>query len=129
MVDPLGGRVAITFMSGPLDGKTLDWPYPVGNNEFVLTIGRREGCDIVLAYDSQVSRLHARVIFEPGLHTFYLEDTGSRNGTYVGNNRVDGRVPLKPGILFRVGRTSLRLEPMRGKPQEVRDDDQDNTQF
>ncbi len=119
-------RVAITFMSGPLDGKTLEWPYPDASAELVLTIGRREGCDILLNYDSQVSRVHAQVVYEVAHRTFYLEDTGSRNGTFLGSSRLDGRVPLKPGALFRVGRTWLRLDPTRPMPDEA---DKDNTQF
>ena len=120
-----GSHVTITFMSGPMDGKTLQWPYPEGS-ELVLTIGRRESCDIVLNYDTQVSRVHARVVYETGQRTFYLEDTGSRNGTFLGNNRLDGRVPLKPGTLFRVGRTWLRLDPTHALPETA---DKDNTQF
>ncbi len=113
------GRITVTYMSGPQDGKTLEWDFPEGDAEMALTIGRRENCDISLDYDSQVSRLHARLVYVPAPHGFFLEDAGSRNGTFVGSDKVIGRVPVKPGTLFRVGRTWLRLDPLRGAPEDT----------
>jgi pSer/pThr/pTyr-binding forkhead associated (FHA) protein len=120
------GRVSLTFMSGPLDGKTLTWDYPDNGDELVLIIGRREGCDIVLNYDSQVSRQHARVVYAPAEHAFFLEDAGSRNGTFLGSDKLKGRALLLPGALFRIGRTWLRLDPLRSAPEEI---DEDITQL
>jgi pSer/pThr/pTyr-binding forkhead associated (FHA) protein len=118
------GRITVTFMSGPLDGKTLEWDRPDGEREMVLTIGRREGCDIPLDYDTQVSRLHARIVYEPVSQGFSLEDAGSRNGTYLGSDRLTGRTSLQPGMLFRVGRTWLRIDPFRAAPQEPNADEE-----
>ena len=103
-------HISITFMSGPLDGKTVAWDYPTRDSEIVLTIGRRDGCDIALDYDSQVSRLHARLAYVPDESSFTLEDAGSRNGTFIGSDRLTSRMALTPGVLFRVGRTWLRLD-------------------
>jgi pSer/pThr/pTyr-binding forkhead associated (FHA) protein len=104
-------RVSITYMSGPNDGQTVTWSNANDDPAFVLTIGRREGCDIALDYDTQVSRVHARLIFERKRQSFFLEDAGSRNGTYIGAKRLDkNRVTIKPGDMFRVGRTWMRLE-------------------
>src|SRR5260221_9321109 len=94
----------ITFMSGPHDGKALSWPYPDEGKSLNITIGRREGCDIFLGYDSQVSRLHACIVYDTNAHILFLEDTGSRNGTFLDGMRVDGREPIRPGTLFRIGR-------------------------
>ena len=110
------GRITVTYMSGPLDGKTLEWDSPQDDNEMALTIGRRTGCDIMLDYDSQVSRLHARLVYEPTGQTFYLEDAGSRNGTFLGGDKLTARTPVEPGALFRIGRTWLRLDPQRSAP-------------
>ncbi len=115
----LKGRIAVTLMSGPLDGKTLEWDRPEDENEMVLTIGRREGCDIPLDYDTQVSRIHARLVYSPASQSFYLEDAGSRNGTFVGSNKLTERTLLQPGTLFRVGRTWLRVDPARSAPEET----------
>lgn len=117
-------EISITFMSGPLDGKTLHFEQPDLGDELVLNIGRREGCDIHLPFDNQVSRLHARLgctstlltatesVVEPFVLAFWLEDMGSRNGTFVEREKqsVRGRVSLRPGALFRIGRTWMRLD-------------------
>ena len=117
-------EISITFMSGPLDGKTLNFEQPDMGDERVLAIGRREGCDIFLPFDNQASRLHARIgcasmpvtasdsVTNPFILAFWLEDNDSRNGTYVERKkeRITGRITLRPGTLFRVGRTWLRLD-------------------
>ncbi|MGQ9909518.1 MAG: FHA domain-containing protein [Candidatus Flexifilum sp.] len=116
--------ITITFMSGPQDGKTLRFPQPAIGGKLVLNIGRREGCDIHLPYDNQVSRLHAQVeievmpvtssesVTEPFVLSFWLEDKGSRNGTFLEREKmpIRERVSLQPGMLFRIGRTWLRLD-------------------
>lgn len=117
--------IAITFMSGPLDGKSLKFSQPDIGEETTLVIGRREGCDIYLPFDHQVSRVHARLICsarpvtavdntsQPSILMFWLEDVDSRNGTFIEkeDGPVIGRVSLRPGTLFRIGRTWLRLDP------------------
>ncbi len=118
------GRITVTYMNGPQDGKTLEWDFPDGGAEMALTIGRRENCDIALDYDSQVSRLHARLLYIPPTQAFFLEDAGSKNGTFLGGDRLSGRVPVKPGTLFRVGRTWLRLDPLHGAPEELSGNDE-----
>jgi pSer/pThr/pTyr-binding forkhead associated (FHA) protein len=114
-------RVSITFMSGPLDGKTMTWSVPDVGTELLITIGRRDGCDIMLDYDSQVSRQHARVIYELTSKQFFVEDTNSRNGTYIGTEKLTGRSELQRGQLFRAGRTWLRVDPIRPEPELVED--------
>jgi pSer/pThr/pTyr-binding forkhead associated (FHA) protein len=104
--------IHVSLMSGPLDGQTFAFPTPNGNEPLVLTIGRREGCNITLGYDTQVSRLHARLIYDARDMEFFLEDAGSRNGTYLGQTRVRGRITLEPGTLFKIGRTWLRVDPL-----------------
>ena len=119
------GRITVTYMSGPLDGKTLEWDCPQDDSEseMALTIGRRTGCDIMLDYDSQVSRLHARLVYEPTSQAFYLEDAGSRNGTFLGGDKLTTRTPMEPGALFRIGRTWLRLDPLRSAPDGTVDNE------
>jgi hypothetical protein len=107
-------KISITLMSGPRDGEILVFPlsHPSPDNPLILTIGRRDGMDIRLNYDSQVSRLHAHLNFDGS--DFWLEDMGSRNGTFVEDIRLDDheRVDILPGTIFRVGRTWLRLDPL-----------------
>lgn len=115
-------RVSVTFMSGPLDGKTVTWKVPENGLNLILTIGRREGCEIMLDYDSQVSRTHARVIYDIHSKQFSLEDSDSRNGTYISTDgdprQITTRTPLERGQLFRVGRTWLRVDPIRARPEQ-----------
>ena len=108
--------VHISLMSGPRDGDILIFGAPATDDELVLTIGRREGCNIVLSYDTQVSRLHARLIYDARDTEFYLEDVESRNGTFIGQEKVNGRLPLEVGTLFRIGRTWMRLDPPANSP-------------
>jgi pSer/pThr/pTyr-binding forkhead associated (FHA) protein len=117
-------EISVTFMSGPMDGHRLDFEQPEIGEELVLTIGRREGCDIYLPFDNQVSRLHTKLIInnieisatesvtDPHVLSFWLEDNESRNGTFVerDKNPIRGRIALRPGSLFRIGRTWLRLD-------------------
>jgi hypothetical protein len=70
-----------------------------------ITLGRGEECDIVLP-DRQVSRVHARVLrADDG---FYVEDMGSKNGTYVNGMPVRDRVKLQDGDEIQVA-LSVRL--------------------
>lgn len=66
-----------------------------------VVIGRHEGVDIDLDDDS-VSRRHARIIHQnidhPGERPRCLiEDTGSRNGTFVNGRRITVATPLVSG--------------------------------
>ena len=94
------------LMSGPDDGIILKLPAPKLGDAYIL--GRREDCDVILPYDSQVSRQHTRLIFKDG--KWYVQDLDSRNGTYVGGQRIDHLTALEPGQMFRLGRTWLRLQ-------------------
>ena len=107
-------KISVTMMSGPRDGEILVFPVNdiSPSQPLVLTIGRREGSDLRLNYDSQVSRLHAHLGYD-GNH-FWLEDMGSRNGTFVDDERLSNgdKRTITPDTLFRVGRTWLRLDPL-----------------
>jgi DNA-binding winged helix-turn-helix (wHTH) protein len=48
-----------------------------------------------------VSRRHARIVVSGGGAT--LEDLGSKNGTFLGGNRIEKRVPLSDGHEIRIG--------------------------
>lgn len=59
-----------------------------------LTIGRAEECDISLP-DRQVSRYHARINWRGD--GYQLEDLGSKNGTHVNGEEVQGMIGLQDG--------------------------------
>jgi len=71
-----------------------------------LTIGRRAANDVVLDWDTEVSRVHAGL--ERAGDDWLLADDGmSRNGTWVGGTRVTGRRRLRDGDVIRIGGTAI----------------------
>jgi hypothetical protein len=84
----------LVVQRGPRTGMT--YVLPAGNT----TVGRHPESDIFLN-DVTVSRQHCRfVVTDEGLT---VEDSGSTNGTYVNDVRVD-KTPLEAGDEVLVGR-------------------------
>jgi FHA domain len=71
-----------------------------------LTIGRSSSSDLPLD-DGFVSSTHARIV--PRGESFYVEDLGSTNGTFVNEKRVT-EAQLRPAARVRIGETVLRYE-------------------
>jgi pSer/pThr/pTyr-binding forkhead associated (FHA) protein len=69
-----------------------------------LTIGRGGGCGIVLD-DGFVSQVHARLYLRDG--SAYVEDLGSRNGTLVNGQPLQGALQLRRGDRVQFGQTTL----------------------
>lgn len=85
---------ALVVARGPKTGMT----YLL--NEGNVTVGRHPDSDIFLN-DVTVSRHHCRFVITPGALT--VEDTGSTNGTYVNDARVDAQ-RLEAGDEVIIGR-------------------------
>jgi len=68
-----------------------------------LTVGRGGGCGVVLPDDSFVSTVHAR-LFRRGDELF-VEDLGSRNGTFVNGEQVTAPTRIKRGDRVQFGQT------------------------
>jgi predicted component of type VI protein secretion system len=73
-----------------------------------LTVGRSPACGIALIWDAQVSRSHASIEAVDGVWTV-LDDGRSTNGTFVNEERVQGRRALRHLDVIRVGATRLRF--------------------
>jgi hypothetical protein len=73
----------------------------------VSRIGRDLRVDI-RPHDPEISRHHAVVTFNG--RGFIAEDLGSMNGTYVNEERLQGKRDLADGDILRVGSTSMRFE-------------------
>ena len=71
-----------------------------------MTVGRRLEADVPLAWDPEVSRLHAELEFKAGEWTL-CDDGFSQNGTYVNGLRIHGRRRLTDGDLVRIGQTTI----------------------
>lgn len=78
-------------------GLTPGQLFPLEKETSIL--GRHPECDIVLDVGA-VSRQHAQII-KTG-ECFFVEDLGSRNGTYVDDQRVEGRRKLAEGEQLRI---------------------------
>jgi len=74
--------------------------YPL-NDE--LTVGRGGGCGVVLPDDQFVSTVHAR-LFRRG-DDLFVEDLGSRNGTFVNGKQAQTPTRLKRGDRVQFGET------------------------
>jgi pSer/pThr/pTyr-binding forkhead associated (FHA) protein len=71
-----------------------------------LWVGRGESADVRLDWDGEVSALHAQIEVVRDECTL-LDDGLSRNGSFVGEQRVDGRRRLRDGDILRFGRTAV----------------------
>ena len=80
-----------------------------------MTLGRTDASDIRVD-DETISRKHASIIWENGAPV--LIDTGSRNGIHLGEERVE-RIPLRDGLVFRLGGVSFFVEDPNTGPQSV----------
>ena len=69
-------------------------------------IGRDPDAEIFLN-SAGVSRRHARIGISAGQAT--IEDLGSKNGTFVGDQRVEGPRALGDGDIIGVGSVKLTL--------------------
>jgi hypothetical protein len=70
------------------------------------SIGRERSADIVLGWDPEVSRLHARL--ERSDEDWTIVDDGlSSNGTFVNDQRISGRIRLSDGDTLRLGATTI----------------------
>jgi len=96
---PIQAAPILVVQEGQLAGRR--WPM----DKPAITIGRGEECEIVLP-DRQVSRKHVRVVREDD--GFYVEDLGSKNGTYVNGMPVRDRVKLQDGDEIQVA-LSVRM--------------------
>jgi phosphoserine phosphatase RsbU/P len=72
-----------------------------------VLIGRLNNSDLPLD-DSSVSRLHARLFYRDGC--YFIEDLGSRAGTLVNGQAIDGHRSLNPGDEIQIGSVRLRYQ-------------------
>ena len=68
-----------------------------------LSVGRGAGCAVVLADDTFVSTVHARVFRRDG--AVYVEDLGSRNGTLLTGEPLVHAAQLRRGDHLQFGQT------------------------
>ncbi|GAA3730650.1 pSer/pThr/pTyr-binding forkhead associated (FHA) protein [Spinactinospora alkalitolerans] len=91
---------ALVVTKGPLAGTTLN----LTANPIV--IGRAKDATLVIN-DDYASGRHARIFSDNG--RWVVEDLGSTNGTYLGQQRLTRPQPITVGQPIRIGKTVLEL--------------------
>jgi two-component system, cell cycle response regulator len=91
----------LSYLLVRVHGEEIGQIVSLGTEE--LSIGRHPSSRLMLN-DAGISRHHARILWENGGHV--LEDLGSANGTYVGQERV-ARHALSDGDVVQFGPTVL----------------------
>lgn len=95
-----------------------DATFAVEQERIVLGRGKPEtGVAVDLRFDRLVSRKHAVIIREGG--DIWIEDLGSKHGTYVNDARIEGRARLQQGDVIRVGDTTIRLAVPEELPPDL----------
>ncbi|MEW5741125.1 MAG: sigma 54-interacting transcriptional regulator [Myxococcota bacterium] len=92
---------ALLLLTGPQAGRRHEVTGEV-------IIGRSPSCTIALE-DAKVSRRHVRLVVEDG--EAKVMDLGSRNGTLVNGEKLEGEVVLLPGDRLQVGDSTVLYEP------------------
>jgi hypothetical protein len=98
------------------DGEGRQHLFPLGEGVEQVSVGRRLSVDIVLDWDDQVSRLHARL--ERVDRDWTVVDDGlSRNGTFVNGERLQGRRRLADGDTLVFGTTTVTFRSPHAESQ------------
>lgn len=99
------------------DGNDAQRIVVVEEGTATLWVGRGESAGLRLDWDEEVSALHAQIEVVRDECTL-LDDGLSRNGSFVGEQRVDGRRRLRDGDTLRFGRTTVLFRrPGEGAPE------------
>ena len=72
-----------------------------------VTVGRCPTAEITIS-DGSISRKHCQFLLDP-YGSLIVRDTGSKNGVYVDDRRVDKAVVL-PGTEIKIGVVTIRVE-------------------
>jgi pSer/pThr/pTyr-binding forkhead associated (FHA) protein len=93
-------ELKLVVLAGAKEGTEI----PLKKDKFL--IGRAKECS-VRAGSEAISRRHCAIIRHKD--RWAVKDLGSRNGTYVNDNRITEPVRLKPGDELRVGPLKFRV--------------------
>jgi two-component system cell cycle response regulator len=100
-VGSANAKPVLTVLTGGMSGQLFKV------TKGVAVIGRATNAEVKVE-DDGISRTHARIRSETG--RAWIEDMGSRNGTFVNGSKIDIATELKEGDKIQVGRgTVLRF--------------------
>jgi serine phosphatase RsbU (regulator of sigma subunit) len=89
---------------------------PLGGGR--LSVGRSSAADLCFPEDTGLSRVH--FAFDPEGDGWTVEDLGSKNGTYVNEIALKGRLILKPGDRVTAGHLAIVYSPEAGRDSSER---------
>lgn len=92
----------LVVTEGPLAGTQLE----LASSPILL--GRAQEATLVLE-DDYASGRHARLF--PQGSRWFIEDLGSTNGTYLGDQQLTRALPVELGVPVRIGKTVIELRP------------------
>jgi two-component system cell cycle response regulator len=106
--DLVRDRGVLVRLDGETGGEVLSLPRDA------VHIGRSTRAHVLIS-DPSVSREHARIVYQYG--AFYIEDTGSQNGTLLAGRRVT-RAELRDGDLLQFGQRATFRFGLMDQTQE-----------
>ncbi len=94
-------ELKLIVLAGAKDGTQI----PLKKDKFV--IGRASECTLRAGSDA-ISRRHCSIVRTDG--AWLASDMGSRNGTYINDQKIEAPTPLAVGDILRVGPLKFRVE-------------------
>lgn len=87
-------------------------------------IGRKDDCDIYFP-DTSLSKRHARLVRKGA--TLTIHDAGSKNGTLVNGEVIEGAVTLRDGDVIQCGKLTFTVEGVGGEDFDIVSDEESET--
>jgi pSer/pThr/pTyr-binding forkhead associated (FHA) protein len=119
-IDQMKARVEAEQAGRPFllyeDGDGKPWLFTFEPGATSTSVGRDRSADLVLHWDGEVSRLHAR-LERDGDDWDIVDDGLSRNGTFVNGERLARRRRLSDGDSLRFGTTTVIFRSPRPADQ------------
>jgi pSer/pThr/pTyr-binding forkhead associated (FHA) protein len=81
----------------------------------ITVIGRRKDCDLCIPLED-VSRRHCQ--FDRNDEVLQIRDLGSRNGTFLNGEQVNGETTVKPGDYIQIGPLTFQFQ-IDGQPAKT----------
>lgn len=92
----------LLVVGGDLNGTIFDL------EDGEVTVGRSPDCSIPLEFQG-ISRKHFKIVVHND--TASIQDTGSSNGTFVNNTKIQGEQELSKGDMVKIGSIALKFLP------------------